>query len=278
MKSKAKKREIRVSEMVIKTGSEYQIEQTITDIKTGKIEKTYLPIKPNYLLGTSVKIEKSNHSGKGFLSTVMYIAPSSASGIINPCPFSSPECEKTCLVSSSFHMNMDNSRVARLQRTAYFVHNRQAFKEMLVKEVQKHIKKAKGLGLVPVVRLNGTSDLPWEIIFPDLFIMFPEVIWYDYTKYPITKRTSLPSNYYLLRSRSENNGGDLSAMIQKGNVAVVFDTKKGTPLPPTFQGFPVFDGDVTDLRFLDPKNVIVGLRAKGKAKKLPVGGFVQAGE
>ena len=56
-----------------------------------------------------------------------------------------------------------------------------------------------------------------------------------------------------------------------GNIAVVFDTKKGEDLPPSFWGFDVIDGDKSDLRFLDADNVVVGLRSKGKAKKAPTG-------
>jgi hypothetical protein len=101
-----------------------------------------------------------------------------------------------------------------------------------------------------------------------MFSEFSNVIFYDYTKAPIFKRNNLPENYYLLRSHSEKNHGELTAMIARGNVAVVFDTKKKDELPKTWQGFNVFDGDLDDLRFLDPSNVIVGLRAKGKAKKV----------
>ena len=56
-----------------------------------------------------------------------------------------------------------------------------------------------------------------------------------------------------------------------GNIAVIFDTKKGEELPTSFWGRPVVDGDKTDLRFLDANNVVVGLRSKGKAKKAPTG-------
>ena len=56
-----------------------------------------------------------------------------------------------------------------------------------------------------------------------------------------------------------------------GNIAVIFDTKKGEELPTSFWGRPVVDGDKTDLRFLDADNVVVGLRSKGKAKKAPTG-------
>jgi len=46
-----------------------------------------------------------------------------------------------------------------------------------------------------------------------------------------------------------------------GNVAVVFDQ-----IPTAYYGREVIDGVSTDLRFLDPFGVIVGLEAKGEAK------------
>jgi hypothetical protein len=36
--------------------------------------------------------------------------------------------------------------------------------------------------------------------------------------------------------------------------------------PKTFLGLKVIDGDTHDMRFLDEDNVVVGLKAKGKAK------------
>ena len=64
-------------------------------------------------------------------------------------------------------------------------------------------------------------------------------------------------------SRSESNDGYVVEMMHRGvNVAVVFDT-----LPEMYLGAKVIDGTETDLRFLDEKGVIVGLLAKGKAKK-----------
>jgi predicted helicase len=164
-------------------------------------------------------------------------------------------------------MNMNASVKARLERTNLFKFDRLAFKALLYKNIRKHVKKAEKLNLIPVIRLNGTSDLPWETIFPEMFSEFSNIIFYDYTKWPISKRNNLPSNYYLLRSHSEENHVNLDAMVQVGNVAVVFNTKKNENLPNKWNGFDVFDGDLDDLRFLDPSNVIVGLRAKGKAKK-----------
>ncbi len=223
--------------------------------------------KPKYLLGSSVKIEKSNTSGKGYFTTILYLAPSDSSKALNVCPFATKQCKNLCLVSSSYHMNLTASKKARLNRTLLFKYAREEFKTMLYKNIRKHVKKAEKMDLLPVVRLNGTSDLAWESIFPEVFTDFPNIVFYDYTKFPMHKRTNLPKNYYLLRSHSEENHGDFDLMIQGGNVAVVFNTLKKEKLPKTWQGVKVFDGDMDDLRFLDPKNVIVGLRAKGKAKK-----------
>jgi hypothetical protein len=64
------------------------------------------------------------------------------------------------------------------------------------------------------------------------------------------------------------------ALAEGMNVATVFGIKKTLPMPETYNGRPVFNGDESDLRFLDPKGVIVGLYAKGKAKK-DTSGFVK---
>jgi hypothetical protein len=123
--------------------------------------------------------------------------------------------------------------------------------------------------------LNGTSDLPWERIDPSLFALNPDVTFYDYTKIAGRFR-GLPANYHLTFSRSETNDRIARSwlILGAGNVAVVFDTPKGRALPSHWNGFPVIDGDTDDLRFLDPKGVVVGLRAKGKARKGDEYGFV----
>jgi len=56
-----------------------------------------------------------------------------------------------------------------------------------------------------------------------------------------------------------------------GNISAVFRNKK---LPKRFFNYKVFNADKSDLRFNDPKNVIIGLYAKGRALKDNTG-FVQ---
>jgi hypothetical protein len=142
----------------------------------------------------------------------------------------------------------------------------------LVRDIEEHIRTAEKHGLKPAVRLNGTSDLPWENIrcgdSPNIFARFPDVRFYDYTKVPvrIRKRALDIPNYSLTFSLAESNDGNARDAMAAGlNIAVVFAVKRGQPLPATYWGRPVFDADVSDLRFTDPAGVICGLRAKGRA-------------
>ena len=128
------------------------------------------------------------------------------------------------------------------------------------------------------MRFNGTSDLPWEKVFP--MKDFPQVMFYDYTKNPGRMANftqgKLPANYHLTFSRSEENEAlALDVLAQGGNVAAVFDTKKGQDLPPRWKGFKIIDGDLDDVRFTDPTGVIIGLRAKGDAIKDETGFVIQ---
>jgi len=126
--------------------------------------------------------------------------------------------------------------------------------------------------LIPVFRLNGTSDLSWEKY--GIIQEFPNVQFYDYTKVLGRKVNGL-ANYHLTFSAADGNDNDVRRAIkEKYNIATVFGIKKSQPMPETYEGTPVFNGDESDLRFLDPKGVVVGLYAKGKAKK-DTSGFVK---
>jgi hypothetical protein len=153
---------------------------------------------------------------------------------------------------------------------------------LLVKDIELGIKQSKRLGLIPVFRLNGTSDLAFEKYevnrngqtYSNIFYAFPEVTFYDYTKI-LGRKIKMVPNYSLTFSAADGNDADVYTAIQQGyNVATVFGLKKTEPMPDSYMGRPVFNGDESDLRFLDPKGVVVGLYAKGKAKK-DTTGFVK---
>ena len=162
---------------------------------------------------------------------------------------------------------------ARIRKTRYFFGNRAGFMNDLVKDINSAIRQAGRLGLTPVIRLNGTSDLSWEkysvMGAENIFALFPQIQFYDYTKVLGRKVAHLP-NYHLTFSAADGNDADVAKAIAQGmNVAMVFDK-----LPETYMGKTVVDADEDDLRFLDPKGVIMGLKAKGRAKK-DTTGFVR---
>lgn len=171
---------------------------------------------------------------------------------------------------------MNSVQLARIRKTEWLFENTESFMLQLAEDIKKLVAKAKKLGLTPLVRLNGTSDIRWETIEvsytkKNIFQMFPEVQFYDYTK--DVNRKDLPANYDLTFSYSGVEGFQpfvAKALKKQMRIAVVF--RKEQDIPTTFMGIPVVSGDNSDVRHLDDK-VIVGLYAKGKAK-LDTTGFV----
>lgn len=221
------------------------------------------------LLATNTKLEKGsklNWNTKG-----LSLAPANLSGK-QLCPHRSAGCEAACLNLSGMGV-FSNVQEARINKAKFLIERRADFLAALNKELQLLHKKAlKGEKIA--VRLNVLSDLPWHNMID--MSAFPALNFYDYT--PNLARMiqflngELPANYHLTFSRKENNQAKVELVAAMGgNVAVVFDK-----LPKTYLGKQVIDGDATDLRVLDPKGVIVGLKAKGKGKK-DTTGFVVKG-
>lgn len=243
------------------------------------------------------KLEKG--AAFGYLSSVLHLAPARLSGY-QVCPMATEGCRSACLntagrggmfagqttkdLTGADMVQLIKSgdlknriQDARIRRTRMFFENREAFMALLVREIESQIKVARKHNLTPVFRLNGTSDLRWETVgcnrngesYPNVMTAFPDVTFYDYTKIP--NRRNIPANYHLTFSLAESNMDNaITALINGLNVAAVFRSK---PFPRRFLGRAIIDGDTTDLRFLDPQGVIVGLKAKGKAKK-DTSGFV----
>ena len=223
----------------------------------------------------NAKLSKSDSGGK-YASAIMYLAPHKMSGH-NMCPFASPGCIDSCLFTSG-HGAFNSVINARLARTKFFLSDRRSFITQLKKEITSHVVKSKKAGRIPCIRLNGTSDIAWEVIEPSIFTDFSSIQFYDYTKIPARMvrwcEGKLPKNYHLTFSRSENNDAVCEEILHMGgSVAVVF-AKKGE-LPSKFYNRKVVNGDETDLRFLDPRGKIIGLYAKGRAKKDQTGFVVR---
>jgi hypothetical protein len=220
------------------------------------------------------KIQKGTKLG--YLSFILHLAPADLSGR-NTCPKATAGCKAACLNTAGrggmFRKGENTNMIqkARIRKTQYFYEARDYFMQDLYEDIQKGIKLAAKLGLTPVFRLNGTSDLSWEkygINGKNLFELFPTVQFYDYTKV-LGRKVSQYKNYFLIFSKADGNDSDVAEAILQGmNVAAVFDK-----VPTEHMGRPVINADEHDLRFLDDKGVIAGLKAKGRAKK-DYSGFV----
>lgn len=208
---------------------------------------------------------KTNKSMKyGYANFIMYLAPHNISGW-NTCPAATKGCSESCLNVSGRALWTEKNGVknpiheARLKRTQFFFNDRARFLQQLTKEIESGIKWAKKRDLIPTFRLNGTSDIRWEL--HGIIQKFNDIQFYDYTK--LYNRRDLPGNYHLTFSRAESNQEQTQNAVLNGlNIAAVFRNE----LPKEYLGLNVINGDNHDLRFLDPLNSCIGLIAKGKAK------------
>ena len=235
----------------------------------------------NLLSTGNPKILKGLKSG--YNTYILHLAPADLSGY-NTCPKATAGCKSACLNTAGrggmFKKGETTNAIqkARIRKTKMFYEQRQDFMLALKKDIELAIKQSKRLGLIPVIRLNGTSDLSWEkydmIPGQNVFECFPDIQFYDYTKI-LGRKVEGIANYNLTFSAADGNDADVYRAISEGyNIATVFGLKKTEPMPETYLGRAVFNGDDSDLRFLDPKGVVVGLYAKGKAKK-DTSGFVK---
>jgi hypothetical protein len=225
------------------------------------------------LLGVNTDAKTPKGTALGYLTGILYLAPANLSGF-EVCVWSTAGCRAACL-NTAGRGKFSNVQLARIRKTRWFFSDRDAFMGALHSDIQNLIKDAKKQGLTPCGRPNGTSDVAWELGQKSIIKAYPDVQFYDYTKSVHRAIKSLthelwPKNYHLTFSYSGENLDDcLKVLNLGGNVSVVFDGEK----PKAWQGFPVIDGDLHDLRFIDPRGTIVGLKAKGEAKN-DTSGFV----
>ncbi|MBT1154411.1 hypothetical protein J1C56_02275 [Aminobacter anthyllidis] len=247
--------------------------------------------------GGNAKTIKGDKAGV-YETAIMYLAPASQSLMGNVCPMAGQAgCEEGCLSKAGRAAIFNSIVKARIAKTQRYFKHRAAFMAELVKNIEAFVRYCERKGVKPAVRLNGTSDIQWEFGHPvyrttdfdtefgpwvgeydSIFHAFPEVQFYDYTKVYKRAYRKLPANYALTLSYSNAHPAYSmavqTAMRETGiNVAVVYRTKELRDAHAArgygiFQEVrPVIDGDETDMRFTDPKGVIVGLYAKGPARR-----------
>lgn len=198
----------------------------------------------------------------GYKSYILYMNSYNNNSLgKNLCSHASKGCAESCLLGSGRGGMFDTVKNSRLNKTEFFLHNRVEFINRLDKEIASAIKSNKDK-FIPVIRLNGTTDIAWEKFKvrdnKSLFELYPDIQFYDYTKNHLRFDKVLPKNYHLTFSRSETNHDKAMELLNRGfNVAMVFNK-----VPDNFQGYKVINADENDLRFLDDKGVICGLKYK----------------
>ena len=221
------------------------------------------------------KIQKSNKVFSNYLSAILHLHPIST----KICPYQDiAGCKEACLNTAGrggIIKKGETTNViqeARKRKTKLYLEDRDTFMSYLITDITKFVRYCEKKDKLPCLRLNGTSDIQWETIKIDgqhIFDMFPDVQFYDYTKIP-TRKVKHITNYHLTWSYSEANNKYAKYFDTiHYNIAVVFNGE----MPIFYKGREVINGDESDIRFMDKPNVVVGLKAKGKAKK-DVSGFV----
>jgi hypothetical protein len=223
------------------------------------------------------KLDKSKR--KGVLTCGIQLSPAYEARAVlhrpdlrSVCPFSGA-CEVGCLKFTGMNQ-MPTHAVARAKRTAMYWDDREAFFAQVIRELESAQRRARRLGLAFAIRPNLLQDLP--PLAKRIARSFPNAAVYDYTKIPAPWRRTLP-NYTLAYSVSERSTTrQIRDCVRNGiNCAIVFDTGKGEPLPSTYtlagHTLPVVDGDVSDLLYMYPVGVWIGLRWKGSRARLADG-------
>ena len=221
----------------------------------------------NYYVPKNLLSKNNNKTIKGekygWITYILYLAPFNQNDKgKNICSHASKGCVESCLFGSGFGGMFSDVEKGRVNKTNFLLSARKDFLNKVYNEISNLVKKHEKKKEKVCIRLNGTSDLSWEKFKlkdgKSLMELFPDVQFYDYTKNYLRFNRVLPSNYHLTFSRSENNEEHVERILAMGhNVAIVFDE-----LPKTYKGYKVINGDLSDLRFKDEKNVVVGLKYK----------------
>lgn len=227
------------------------------------------------LISAGMNAKTTKGDGSEYITAILYMAPATLVSGINMCPMAEMAgCAKACL-NTAGRGKFSNVQESRIRKTVLFRDNRAVFMQMLNADLIKFTAWCGKHGVQAVVRLNGTQDIRWENIecagYANVFEAHPAIQFYDYTKIP-NRHIDGIDNYHLTLSYSEASDRYAAIVAQSDlNIAVVFRSQDN--IPETFLGRDVINGDADDLRFLDPRGVVVALYAKGQAKT-DTSGFV----
>ena len=246
----------------------YNLSGLSEELATAYRAKPWHDKKPEQLLGVSNDAKTIKGEKLGIRTAILYLTPHKISGV-NMCPVAPiAQCDGPCLYSAG-RGAMHTVQASRLRKTLYLTQYTEEFKEQIKREILAHVLLAIKKNMIPAIRLNGTSDIRWELYLWEFMCEMHDkygAIFYDYTKIP-NRKIPRPEVYDITFSYSGVEAYQRmywKARRQGNRVAVVFRDRNN--IPDTWDGLPVVSGDDSDARWLDPQGCVVALYAKGRAK------------
>ena len=246
----------------------YNLNGLSDELATAYRAKPWHDQKPEQLLGVSNDAKTIKGEKIGVSTAILYLSPHNISGV-NMCPMAKiAKCDGPCL-NSAGRGAMATVQLSRLRKTLYFNQYRDEFLEQLKREIEAHIRLSIKKNMIPAIRLNGTSDIRWELLIWNFMVEMRDKYgarFYDYTKIPnrIIPHRDVYDITFSYSGVAEYARHYQTARAMGYRIAVVFRSKD--IIPTTWDGLDVVSGDDSDVRFMDDHNVAVALYAKGKAR------------
>jgi hypothetical protein len=218
------------------------------------------------------KLDKAQGDITGYVNRGLTLATSrEASPFIgsafDACIGATDACRLACVGSRTGQGRLPSSAIARIGRTIALHVDPVTFWARYDREVQREQRRAERKGYRLAMRCNVASD--HAHVAARSAATHPDVAHYDYTAIAANvRRVDGVRRVYSLKDGAQRRML-AKRMIDEGRgVAVVFaaSARRKEPLPATWNGAPVIDGDLHDLWFLQAPETgpfVVGLRVKG---------------
>lgn len=226
-------------------------------VQPWKKREDWLTKNPKVDKNRTLKAFKKDNKDVVFETFLINLLPSKQSGL-NLCMCASKACAATCLHTSGNIGALVGKTVGRLRKSWFFVMEREKALEQIVdqiaakkSQIDQQNKKSPDKFIQLVIRLNGTQDIIWRNIRnsqgENIFDIFPDVIFYDYTKIPSEMEAfangEMPPNYHLTLSYGGNFTSNMAKTLGGGkNLAVAFGPGKLSSLDKL-----VFPSSIKDL-------------------------------
>ena len=108
----------------------------------------------------------------GYLNGINYMAAHQTAGVGNLCASASPGCVALCLglysgqaaMVADLEHGTNSVRESRIRKARYFARDVQAFLDEACQHIEALQRRAAKLGKSLCIRLNGSTDIPYERI------------------------------------------------------------------------------------------------------------------